>query len=70
MVIYSHREGETLKGKEGNETMKDYMEKLDILAYMVENGYHLGNRTMDDFCRDFSVEDLWNFCQNFFGDDE
>lgn len=50
--------------------MKDYMEKLDILAYMVENGYHLGTRTMDDYCRDFSVEDLWRFCQNFFGDDE
>ena len=49
--------------REENGTMdKEYMEKLDILAYMVENGYHLGNRTMDDFCRDFSIEDLKRFC--------
>lgn len=47
--------------------MEDYMTKLDILAYMVENGYHLGTRTMDDFCRDFSVADLLNFCKNFCG---
>ena len=38
--------------------MKDYNEKIEILAYMVENGYHLMNRTMDDYCRDFSLEDI------------
>ena len=50
--------------------MKDYMEKCEILAYMVENGYYLGTRTMDDYARDFTVAELWQFCQNFLGGDE
>jgi hypothetical protein len=49
--------------------MKDYNEKIEILAYMVENGYCLMNRTMDDFCRDFSLEDIRNFCACFMGED-
>ena len=49
--------------------MKDYMEKCEILAYMVENGYHLGLRTMDDYCRDFSLEDIRHFCACFMGED-
>ena len=52
------------------ELMKDYMEKCEILAYMVENGYYLGTRTMDDYARDFTVAELWQFCQNFLGGDE
>ena len=49
--------------------MKDYMEKLEILAYMVENDYCLVNRTMDDMARDFSLEDIRNFCARFMGED-
>ena len=49
--------------------MKDYMEKCEILAYMVENGYHLMNRTMDDYCRDFTLEDIRNLCVEFMGED-
>ena len=48
--------------------MKDYMEKLEILAYMVENGYNLMDRTMDDYCRDFSLTDIRNFCSGFMGE--
>lgn len=49
--------------------MKDYMEKCEVLAYMVENGYSLGERTMDDYCRDFTLEDIRNFCVCFLGED-
>lgn len=49
--------------------MKDYMEKLGILAYMVENGYCLGERTMDDYCRIFTLEDIRHLCAHFFGED-
>lgn len=49
--------------------MKDYNEKCEILAYMVENGYHLMTRTMDDYCRDFSLEDIKRFCARFMGED-
>jgi len=49
--------------------MKDYNEKLEILAYMVENGYHLMDRTMDDYCRDFSLTDIRRFCSVFMGED-
>jgi len=45
-------------------------EKMDILQYMVENGYNLMGRTMEEFCRDFSVEDLRRFCACFLGEDE
>ena len=58
----------TVKGRE-IKPMKDYMEKCEILAYMVENGYHLMNRTMDDYCRDFSLEDIRRFCACFMGED-
>lgn len=47
----------------------EYMEKCEILAYMVENGYHLEPRTMDDYCRDFSLEDIRHFCACFMGED-
>lgn len=49
--------------------MKDYNEKCEILAYMVENGYCLANRMMDDYCRDFSLEDIRYFCKCFLGED-
>ena len=58
----------TVRGRE-IETMKDYMEKLGILAYMVENGYCLGERTMDDYCRIFTLEDIRYLCAHFFGED-
>lgn len=44
-------------------------EKMDILQYMVENGYHLMNRTMDEMAEMFTVEDLRRFCANFMGED-
>jgi hypothetical protein len=44
-------------------------EKMDILQYMVENGYHLMNRTMDEMAEMFTVEDLRKFCANFMGED-
>lgn len=47
---------------------REYTEKMNILRFMVNNGYHLCNRTMDDFCRDFSVEDLKNFCRTCCGE--
>ncbi len=46
------------------------MEKLEIIAYMVENGYHLMNRTMEEMAEMFSVEDLWKFAQAFIGNEE
>lgn len=49
--------------------MKDYMEKCEILAYMVENGYNLMDRTMDDYCRDFDLETIRRFCARFMGED-
>ena len=45
------------------------LEKCEILAYMVENGYHLCHRTMEDYCRDFSLEDIRTFCACFLGED-
>lgn len=48
--------------------MKEYMEKLEVLAYMVENGYSLMGRTMDEFCRDFSLADIRFFCECFMGE--
>lgn len=49
--------------------MNDYMEKLETLAYMVENGYKLMNRTMDDYCRDFSLAEIRAFCTRYMGED-
>lgn len=50
-------------------TEKENMEIMEILAYMIENGYHLMNRTMEDYCRDFTVEDVRAFCACFMGED-
>ena len=47
----------------------EYCEKLEILGYMVENGYNLMDRTMDDYCRDFSLDDIRRFCVGFMGED-
>lgn len=44
-------------------------EKMEILAYMVENGYHLMDRTMEEYCELFSLEDLRGFCARFMGED-
>jgi len=49
--------------------MKDYNEKLELLAYMVENGYPLGNHTMDDYCKTWTLADLRFFCAEFLGED-
>jgi len=50
-------------------TEKENKEIMEILAYMVENGYHLMDRTIEDYCRDFSVADVRNFCACFMGED-
>lgn len=42
-------------------------EKYDILMYMVENGYHLMNRTMDEMAEIFTVEELEEMCNRFIG---
>jgi len=44
-------------------------EKYEVIAYMMENGYHLMNRTMEDMARDFSIEELRAFCAAFMGED-
>ena len=46
------------------------MEKLEIISYMVENGYHLMNRTMEEMADLFTVDELWNFAQAFIENDE
>lgn len=48
--------------------MTNYTEKLEILAYMVENGYCLMNRTMDEMAQIFSLDDIRAFCANFMGE--
>ena len=68
VVLYSHREGVPEKEKEERK-MKEYEEKMDILMYMIENGYHLMGWTMDEFCEAFSLEDLRRFCARFMGED-
>ena len=40
------------------------MEKLDVLAYMVENGYVLP-RPMDEMAASATLEELWQLCQAF-----
>lgn len=47
----------------------EYCKKLEILGYMVENGYNLMDRTMDDYCRDFSLDAIRRFCIEFMGED-
>ena len=49
--------------------MNEKMEKCEILAYMIENGYNMMGRTMDDFCDDFSLADIRMFCACFMGED-
>ena len=49
--------------------MNEYMEKCMVLAYMIENGYNLGNRSMDDYCNDFTLEEIQQFCNCFLGED-
>lgn len=49
--------------------MDEMSKKLDILMYMVENGYHLMDRTMDSMCEDFTVDELWDMMLAFLGDD-
>lgn len=49
--------------------MSELSKKLDILMYMVENGYHLMNRTMDEMCEIFTVDELQNMMNAFLGDD-
>lgn len=46
------------------------MEKLDVIAYMVENGYDLHGLTMDEMAAACSVSDLWALCRDFMGEDE
>lgn len=46
------------------------MEKLEIISYMVENGYHLMNRTMEEMADLFTVDELWQFAQAFIENDE
>ena len=40
-------------------------EKLEIIRRMVENGYHLMNRTAEEMASTFTVEDLGAVEQNF-----
>lgn len=47
-----------------------FNEKMDVLQYMIENGYHLMNRTMDEMIEDFTLEQLQGFCKAFMGEDE
>ena len=47
----------------------EYCEKLELLAYMVENGFDLNGRSMDDFTRDFSLADIRRFYSCFMGED-
>ena len=49
--------------------MNDYNEKLEILAYMAENDYPFGSKTMDDYCKTFTVEDLRFLCNAWIGED-
>jgi hypothetical protein len=39
--------------------------KLEIIRRMVQNGYHLMNRTAEEMASTFTVEDLEAFEQNF-----
>lgn len=39
--------------------------KLEIINRMVENGYHLMNRTAEEMASMFTVDDLEAFEQNF-----
>ena len=53
----------------GDTKMNDYNEKLEILAYMAENDYPFGGKTMDDYCKTFTVEDLRFLCNAWIGED-
>lgn len=45
--------------------MTEMERKMEVLAYMVENGYHLMGETMEDWCEPFTEEEVWRFCQAF-----
>lgn len=49
--------------------MNDYNEKLEILAYMAENNYPFGIRTMEYYCNTFTVEDLRFLCNSWMNED-
>ena len=45
-------------------------EKMDILQYMVENGFEIpADLTMDDYLKYTTVETLREFCAYFMGED-
>jgi len=44
------------------------MEKMDMLAYLVENGYDLP-LTMDEMAFVYTVEELWAMVQKMLGDE-
>lgn len=50
--------------------MTEENKKLDILMYMIENGYHLMNRTMEEMCEDFTVEELQDMMNAFLPEEE
>jgi len=45
-------------------------EKMDILMMMVENGYHLMNRTMEEMAEIFTVDELYAMARKFLGEEE
>lgn len=53
----------------GDTKMNDYNEKLEILAYMAENNYPFGIRTMEYYCNTFTVEDLRFLCNSWMNED-
>lgn len=42
------------------------MTKMEIVNDMVNNGYHLMNRTEEEMCEMFSLETLMSFRKSFF----
>jgi len=50
--------------------MADYFERMDIIVYMVENGYDLRGHTMDELAEAHTVSELWAMMQAFMGEEE
>ena len=44
-------------------------EKMDILQYMVENGFDLGVATMDDYCANLTLDEMRALCALYMGED-
>lgn len=44
--------------------------KYEILAYLVENDFDLGNMTMDEWATAYTVEELWGIVQYMLGQAE